>query len=80
MKTITINVSEPVYEEFRSHAKRVDRKASELIREAMETYRQMHMQRRTSLRNRHPASVGGPVKLIEANDDIMGEMLSDIRD
>ena len=80
MKTITINVSEPVYEEFRSHAKRVDRKASELIREAMETYRQMHMQRRTSLRNRHPASVGGPIKPIGADDDLMEEMLDDIRD
>ena len=45
MKTITVNVSEPVYEEFREYAKKADRKASELIREAMELYRQQHMRR-----------------------------------
>jgi Arc/MetJ-type ribon-helix-helix transcriptional regulator len=80
MKTITVNVSEPVYEQFREHARKVDRKASELIREAMELYRQQHMQRRTSLRNRHPASVGGPIQPITAEDDILGEMLNDTRD
>lgn len=80
MKTITVNVSEPVYEEFRQYAKKVDRKASELIREAMELYRQMHMQRRTSLHDRHPASVGGPIQPITAEDDLLGEMLDDARD
>ena len=80
MKTITINVSEPVYEEFRAYARKVDRKASELIREAMELYRQQHMQRRTSLRTRHPsASVGGPIQPITGEDDILGGMLDDAR-
>ena len=60
MKTITVNVSEPVYEDFREYARKQDRKASELIREAMEAYRRQHMLRRTSLRDGHPASVGGP--------------------
>ena len=49
MKTLTINVSEPVYDEFRRYARKVDRKASELIREAMELYRQQHMQRRRAV-------------------------------
>ena len=80
MKTITVNVSEPVYEEFREYARKVDRKASELIREAMELYREQHMRRRTSLRNRHPASVGGPIQPITGDDDILGEMLDDTRD
>ncbi|MGB3119115.1 MAG: hypothetical protein WBE58_09860 [Verrucomicrobiales bacterium] len=80
MKTITINVSEPVYEDFREYARKVDRKSSELIREAMELYRQMHMQRRTSLRNRRPASVGGPIQPITGADDVLGEMLDDARD
>jgi len=80
MKTITINVSEPVYEEFREHARKVDRKASELIREAMELYRQLHMHRRTSLRNRQPASVGCPIRPVTAEDDILGELLDDPRD
>lgn len=80
MKTITVNVSEPVYQEFREYARKADRKASELIREAMELYRQQHMQRRTSLRNRHPASVGGPILPITGEDDILGGMLDDARD
>lgn len=80
MKTITINVSEPVYEEFRRYAQRTDRKASELIREAMELYRHQHMQRRTSLRDRRPANVGGPIKAITEEEDILGEMLDDARD
>jgi Arc/MetJ-type ribon-helix-helix transcriptional regulator len=79
MKTITVNVSEPVYEDFREYARRMDRKASELIREAMEMYREQHMRRRTSLRNRHPASVGGPIQAITGEDDILGEMLDDPR-
>ena len=80
MKTITVNVSEPVYEEFQAYARKVDRKTSELIREAMEEYRQGHMERRTSLRNRRPVSVGGRIEAITASDDILGEMLNDTRD
>jgi metal-responsive CopG/Arc/MetJ family transcriptional regulator len=80
MKTITVNVSEPVYEEFRNFARKTDQKASALIREAMELYRQQHMQRRTSLRDRRPASVGGPICAITDEDDILGSMLDDSRD
>ncbi len=79
MKTITVNVSEPVYEEFRAYAEKKDRKASELIREAMEMYRQMHMQRRTTLRDRRPTSVGGPIQAISGGDDLLEEMLDDTR-
>lgn len=79
MKAITVNVSEPVYEDFQEYARKMDRKASELIREAMEMYRQQYMHRRTSLRNRHPASVGGPIQPITGEDDILGGMLDDAR-
>jgi len=79
-KTITVNVSEPVYQDFRRFAQRTDRKASELIREAMEMYRQIHMQRRTTLRDRRPASVGGPISALTVEDDLLGEMLDDTRD
>ena len=80
MRMITVNVSDPVYQDFRSFAKKRDRKASELIREAMEMYRQTHIQRRTSLRDRRPASVGGPIQSITGDDDLLGEMLDDTRD
>ena len=77
MKTITVNVSEPVYDEFRAYAAKVDRKTSELIREAMEEYRRQHMNRQTSLRDRRPTSVGGPIEPITGEDDILGEMLDE---
>lgn len=80
MRTITVNVSEPVYGEFQDYARKVDRKTSELIREAMELYRQHHMHRPTSLRDRRPASVGGPIQPITGDDDILGGMLDDARD
>jgi metal-responsive CopG/Arc/MetJ family transcriptional regulator len=80
MRTITINVSEPVYEEFQQYARKTDRKASELIREAMEAYRQQHLQRRTSLRDRRSIGVGGPIEAITGEDDILGGMLDDARD
>lgn len=79
MKTVTVNVSEPVYEDFQIFAKRVDRKASELIREAMELYRQTHMQRKTTLRDRKPANVGGPIQPLTAEDGLLEEMLEDKR-
>jgi hypothetical protein len=77
MKTITINVSEPVYEDFQNFARKADRKASELIREAMELYRRLHMQRTTTLRDRRPVSVGGPILPISNDDDLLGEMMQD---
>jgi Arc/MetJ-type ribon-helix-helix transcriptional regulator len=80
MKTITVNVSEPVYRDFQEYAVRSDRKASELIREAMEEYRQRHIERRTTLRDRRPASVGGPIAPVSPDDDLLGEMLDDTRD
>jgi len=80
MRTITVNVSEPVYQDFRTFARKRDRKASELIREAMEMYRQAHIHRRTSLRDIRPASVGGPIQPITGTEDLLGEMLDDSRD
>ena len=53
---------------------------AELIREAMEEYRQKHIARRTSLRDRRPVSVGGPIQPITAEDDLLGEMLDEARD
>ena len=80
MRTITVNVSDPVYQDFQAFARKRDRKASELIREAMEMYRQAHIQRRTSLRDIRPASAGGPIQPITGADDLLGEMLDDSRD
>jgi Arc/MetJ-type ribon-helix-helix transcriptional regulator len=75
MKTITINVSEPVYEDFRAYARKMDRKASELIREAMEQFRRQHMQPQTSLRTLRPVSVGGPIQPLSLDDDLFEELI-----
>ena len=48
MKTITINVSEPVYRDFQRIARAQDRTASEL-RQAMEEFRERRIVRTTTL-------------------------------
>lgn len=79
MKTITIKVSEPTYREFQQFAKQRDRSTSELIRQAMEEYRERHMRPRPSLRNIEPTSVGKVLKPLGPDDDTLGEMLNDLR-
>ena len=76
MKTITFNVSEPVYREFQEYAKRNDRKASELIREAMERYRDETIRDSgsASLRDLQPVSVGEVRRPLSGDDDLLGEM------
>jgi hypothetical protein len=74
MKTITVNVSDPIYRDFTVYAKQMGNTASELIRRAMEDYHQRFILRKTTLRNRRPASVGGPLHPI-AQEDLLGEML-----
>ncbi|MCX6970141.1 MAG: hypothetical protein ACOYM3_27965 [Terrimicrobiaceae bacterium] len=80
MKTITVNVSDPIYRDFSIYAKQVGNSASELIRRAMEDYHQRFILRKTTLRNRRPASVGGPLQPISRDEDLLGEMLHDARD
>lgn len=80
MKTITINVSEPIYQDFLAYAKHQDRPASELIREAMATYHASRIKPRRSLRDRRPVSVGKILVDLSKPVDILGEMLDDSRD
>ncbi len=75
MKTITINVSEPVYEEFQRAARRLGRPASELIREAMEQYRRQQLIPPRDLRQFRPRSLGRVLRPLSADDDLLGEML-----
>ncbi len=82
MKTITVNVSEPVYSEFQAFAKREDRKTAELIREAMDMYRRERISRpeQFDLRNAPLADVGDVLKPFDtARDDLLEEMTHDRR-
>jgi hypothetical protein len=75
MKTITINVSESIYRDFQQLARKLDRTASGLIREAMAAYRDLHIRPRHSLKNLPPLSLGEVTKPLSAEDDVLGEML-----
>ncbi|MFU8847758.1 MAG: ribbon-helix-helix protein, CopG family [Opitutales bacterium] len=77
MKAITVNVSEPTYREFQEYARRKDRKTSELIREAMELYREQNIQDSgaRSLRDLRPQSLGKVLRPLDAEDDLLDEMV-----
>jgi predicted CopG family antitoxin len=75
MKTITINVSEPVYEDFRRASKSLGRPISELIREAMEDYRRGRLHPAADLMAFRPRSAGRVLRPLERGDDLLHEML-----
>jgi hypothetical protein len=76
MSTITIDVSDRIYRDFEDYAKRVDRTPPELIREAMELYRDQRMTpKRLSLTEMPSFSVGEILKPLGSDDDLLGEML-----
>jgi hypothetical protein len=76
MKTITVNVSEPVYRDFQEYARGKDRKTSELIREAMERYHHEEISPRSqgSLSELRGLSVGKIRQSFYSGDDLLGEM------
>lgn len=75
MKTITINVSEPVYEDFRRASKALGRPTAELIREAMDSYRRQNLRPRRDLRGFRPRSLGKVLEPLARKDDLLSEML-----
>ena len=79
MKTVTINVSEHVYREFQARARRTDRTASELIRQAMEEY--LHNERgdSRSVLSFPPLDIGRMKKGLSAKDDPLAELSHEIR-
>jgi predicted transcriptional regulator len=79
MKTITINVSEPVYNEFKDFARAHDRTTSELIREAMEDFLAKKLRRKSNLSDLEPLSLGRVLKDLSHRDDLLSEMLDDHR-
>lgn len=75
MKTITVNVSEPIYREFQEYARRHDCTTAELIRAAMEAYRQRWSVRRGSVRTFVPLDLGATKRPLTADDDLLDEIL-----
>lgn len=79
MKTITINVSAPVYREFQARARRLDRTASELIREAMEAYLRDRRDGSRSVLTLTPLDLGKMKRPWRRKDDLLAEMAHDVR-
>ena len=77
MRAITINVSEPVYRDFQEYARQHDRTASEIIREAMEDFRARRIQKRTSLKDLRPVSVGKVLRPFTGAEDLLEELAGD---
>jgi hypothetical protein len=75
MKTITLNVSEPVYADFQRYAQEQDRPTSELLREAMELYRQSKIRPIKSLRDINPSSVGAVLQPWSNRSDLLDDLL-----
>jgi len=61
MKAVTIYLEESVYSEFQTLARKSKRSASELIREAMDLYRQKVKKNTHSLIDSHPAASVGDI-------------------
>ena len=80
MKTITINVDEAVHRSYAEYAKRSGQPTSAVIRAAMEEYYRRNLAQTSTLRSRRPARVGGPVRPVTSEDDLLGKMLGDPRD
>ena len=57
-----------------------DRSASELIRQAMEEFRDRRIVRSTTLADLSPASVGRVLTPLRRGDDLLAELLDDDRD
>lgn len=79
MKTITINVSEPIYREFQQRARKFDRTASELIREAMEFYVRERLSQSRSVLDFPALDLGKTRKPLRPKDDLLAEMTRDLR-
>ena len=74
MKAISVYVSEKTYEEFQKYAQDQDRPVAELIREAMEAYRERKIQPQTSLK-RMPTSAKPRLKRRWKREEIQEELL-----
>lgn len=72
---MSVDVSEPVCRDVVEYARKTDRTAAELIREAMELFRNERIHPRTSLATLKPLDLGRTRRPLTGRDDILGEML-----
>ena len=72
MKAVTLHLDESVYSDFQSLARKSKRTASDLIREAMQVYRDRYKKNTHSLAEAPPpASVGVAFKPLTTREDML---------
>ena len=77
MKAVTVHLDENIYRDFQQQARKQRRTASELIREAMESYRQRLKPARAPLsESPSPASVGSVRQPWSSRSDLLDDFLS----
>ena len=74
MKIISLNVSEKTYTEFKKYAQDQDRPVAELIREAMELYRDRKIQLQNPLKHM-PTTAKPRLKRRWTREEIQEELL-----
>ena len=74
MKIISLNVSEKTYTEFKKYAQDQDRPVAELIREAMELYREKRIELQKTLKHM-PTSAKPRLKRRWTRQEIQEELL-----
>ena len=79
MRTITINVSDQIYRKFQAFARTHEKSTSKLIREAMQAYLTHNLQKRSTLQDLTPFSLGGVLRDISTRGDLLEEMTGDHR-
>lgn len=77
MKTISVAVSESVYEDFRRAARERDRSIAQLIREAMKLYRDTHLTDSEPLRSFPVFDSTGPRADLPSRSVLYDEMTAD---
>lgn len=75
MKTITMNVSEPVYQLYQAAAAKQDKTTAEIVREAMEAYISKLGVSSESVLTFKPLSLGAELSKLGKDDDLLDEML-----
>ncbi len=77
MKTMSITLPDPVYENLLAHARGQQRSPDEVVAEAIRGYRPQQVPARVSLFDLPPLDLGTmtPVE----DEDLLGEMLDDSR-
>lgn len=77
MKVVTVHLDENIYRDFQQQARKQRRTASELIREAMEIYRQRLKPARAPLsESPAPASVGQVRQTWSSRAELLDDFLS----